>query len=134
MRWIEYFLYRDWRYKLIAIFIAVILWAIVNLGNRIDVTIERKVEIINTKGEYSYTVNPSKVRIKLNLIERLNKSSVLSEVRAFVDAEKLKEGSSRAEVKVYTPFSPFISVDSIDPPYVELILSKRKNYRIRKNR
>ncbi len=133
MKRIEYIFYKDWKYKIISLFIAVILWAIVNLGNRTDITIEREVKVINMKGDYSYVVRPSKVKIKLNLIERLNKASVISEIRAFVDARKIKEGNKRAEVEVYVPFSPFIRVDSVDPPFVEINFSRRTNYRIRMN-
>ncbi len=134
MKRIEYIFYKDWKYKIISLFIALILWAIVNLGNRTDITIERDVKVVNVKGEYTYVVKPSRVKIKLNLIERLNKAGVISEVRAFVDAKKIREENQRAEVEVYVPFSPFIRVDSVDPPFVEINFSKRTNYRIRMNR
>ncbi len=133
MKRIEYIFYKDWKYKVISLFIALILWAIVNLGNRTDITIEREVQLINMKGDYTYVVRPSTVKIKLNLIERLNKVGVISEVKAFVDVKNIKEGTNRAEVEVYVPFSPFISVESVDPPVVEIAFSKRKNYRIRMN-
>ena len=131
MRRFEHLIYRDWKYKIVALITAVTLWAVVNLGTRVQVTIEKNVNIVNARNGFSYKIEPRKVKITLKLIERLNRAGVLSEITAYVDVKDMKEGFSDAEVEVYTPLRPFISVQYIDPSKVKvrIISNRKKSYR-----
>ncbi len=135
MKKFEYILYKDWKYKLIALGAAITLWAIVNFGNRVHVTIERQIRVINAKSNYSYEIRPAKVKIKLTLIERLNRASIFSEIVAFVNVKNMEIGRSNAEVEVYIPLRPFISVKYIEPPRVEVYITpnRKRSYHTHKN-
>ncbi len=135
MKKLEHLLYKDWKYKIIALITAITLWAIVNFGNRVQVTIERKIQVTNASSEFSYILRPEKVKIKLKLIERLNRSSIFANIIAYVNVKGFKEGKTTAEVEVYTPLKPFISVQYIEPPRVEVFIipNKRKNSRNRRS-
>jgi YbbR domain-containing protein len=126
MRKLKDFLAKDLEYKIIALFMAFMLWGVVVFSSRSTVVVDRFVEVINPKEGYEYRLRPEKVRITVSTISRLAKPKFLNRIRAYIDAKELKAGRHKAKVYVELPLELVMKVITVEPPSVKLRVKRKK--------
>ena len=118
-------LWENWKDGLLALFLGFSLWAVVNLGVRVPVFVERSIEIINEDPSYAYKLDRKRVKIKLLVIERLNINESLEGVRAVVDVRGLGEGEYVLKVSVITPLKFLVYPSDVEPQSVKVYVKKK---------
>ncbi len=126
MRRIKNFLARDLEYKIIALFVAFMLWGVVVFSSRSIVMVDRFVEVSNRVEGYEYIIKPEKVRITVSTIGRLAKPKFLNRIRAYIDVSKLKPGRHKVRVYVELPLELVMKVITVEPPSVKLRIRKKR--------
>ncbi len=126
MRTLKSFLTKDMEYKIIALFLAFMLWGVVIFGSRTVVVVDRFVEVVNPKEGYEYRLKPEKVRITVSTISRLAKPRFLNGIKAYIDVKDLKRGRHKVKVNVSIPLELVMKVVTVEPPSVRLRVKKKK--------
>lgn len=121
-------LLEDWKYKLLALVVAMSLWSAVNLGNRVPVTVTRYIEIRNGSSDLIYELQPKSVNLRVYVSEKLLYSRFLKEVKAYVDLSHIKEpGTYRLKVNAETGVPLLVHPASIDPSFIEVVARINRN-------
>jgi len=116
--------FKDWHFKLLALFMSISLWFLLTFGQRVSVVVDRHVQIENPDPHYEYRLDRKKVRIKLNIVERLVNEEELEKVSAFVDVRGLQEGEYLLKVQVSTPLKFVISTEKVEPEHIKVKVIK----------
>lgn len=125
MKRIRELIFKDWRYKLIALLISVSLWSVVNVGSRTAISVSRYVEVRDGKAGYQYKVQPERVNITVYVVERLLFSRLIGYVKAYVDVSNIEdEGVYKLKVRTETKVPFLIHPATVDPPIVRIKVSK----------
>ena len=115
----------NWAYKLLALFLAFSLWAVVNFGSRTAVTLSKFVEIRGDSPEFIYKVYPERVEITVYMAERLLTSSITDHIKTYVDVSTLtKPGVYKRRVEVETDISLLLKPAAIEPKEVRVEVIK----------
>ncbi len=126
MKRIRNFLSKDIEYKIIALFLAFMLWGVVIFSSRTVVVVNRFVEVVNAKEGYEYHLKPEKVRITVSTISRLAKPRFLNGIKVYIDVKDLGAGKHRKRVYVELPIELVMKVVTIEPPSVRLRVKKKR--------
>ncbi|MFN3598309.1 MAG: hypothetical protein ACK4VK_01030 [Aquificaceae bacterium] len=115
---------KDWQYKLLALFLGISLWSILNLGARVPVRLERPIEVFNKEEGYTYRLENKRARVRLQAMERFVPEEALERIQVGVNVKGIKEGeyTLRVEVKNITRF--LIYVEKVEPEYVKIKVIK----------
>jgi YbbR domain-containing protein len=117
-------LIKDWQYKLFALLMGLSLWVVLNIGQRVPMSVERSIEVINQSEGYEYRLERKKVKIRLEVMERLVSEEMVDRVKAYVDVRGLKEGEYVLNVEIGDLPKFLISVDKVEPEYVKVRVIK----------
>ncbi|NPA41251.1 MAG: hypothetical protein GXO18_03155 [Aquificae bacterium] len=121
MRVLKDIFLKDWKYKLMALLIAISIWSVVNFGSRTAITISRYVEIRNPKPEFEYKLHPERVDITVYVVERLLMSKLIEDVRAYVDVGSIeRKGVYKLRVETESKLPILIHPASVDPPVIKV--------------
>ncbi|MDW8236910.1 MAG: hypothetical protein RMJ32_00710 [Aquificaceae bacterium] len=110
--------------KLVSLLAGFLLWALVNIAQRVQTTLEKQIELIGTNKELSYRLNPKNATIKLGIASGIDSKRLLKELKTFVDVSGLSEGeyNLRVEVRGTTPI--LVKVIGIEPEFVKVKVIK----------
>ncbi len=100
------------------------LWVVLNIGQRVPMSVERSIEVINQSEGYEYRLERKKVKIRLEVMERLVSEEMVDRVKAYVDVRGLKEGEYVLNVEIGDLPKFLISVDKVEPEYVKVRVIK----------
>lgn len=119
-------LLKDWRYKLIALVVAVSLWSVVNFGSRVPITVSKYVEVRNGKQGLVYNVKPDRVNVTVYVVERLTLSKMMERVRVYVDVSGIREpGNYKLRVITETELPFLVQPRGADPTTVEVLVEEK---------
>jgi len=119
-------LLKDWRYKLIALVVAVSLWSVVNFGSRVPITVSKYVEVRNGKQGLVYNVKPDRVNVTVYVVERLTLSKMMERVRVYVDVSGVGEpGNYKLRVITETELPFLVQPRGADPTTVEVLVEEK---------
>ncbi len=124
MKGLKSILIKDWQYKLFALLMGLSLWVVLNIGQRVPMSVERSIEVINQSEGYEYRLERKKVKIRLEVMERLVSEEMVDRVKAYVDVRGLKEGEYVLNVEIGDLPKFLISVDKVEPEYVKVRVIK----------
>ncbi|MCS7262282.1 MAG: hypothetical protein NZ560_02540 [Aquificaceae bacterium] len=117
-------LLQDWQYKLLSLFVGTALWLALGFGERVTVSLERTIELVNREPDYTYKLERTRVKARLRVVERLVSQDALEEATAYVDVGGLKEGEYLLKVRVRDLPRFLVSVEKIEPPQVRVKVMK----------
>ncbi|MCS7171466.1 MAG: hypothetical protein NZ851_04025 [Aquificaceae bacterium] len=115
---------KDWQYKVLAVLMGIALWFVLNMGDRVSVTIERPVEIMNQEVGYEYRLDRKKVRIRLKVMERFVSEEVLEWATAGISVKGLKEGEYSLKVEVKNLPRFLVSIEKVEPEHLRVKVLK----------
>jgi len=117
-------LFEDIQYKVVSLIVGFLLWAAVNFGTRVSISVEKEIELKNAQDNYVYKLSRRKVRIKVSFVERLVSESSLENLQPFVDVRGLDTGRYLLKVEVRNPYKFLVLVDKIEPEKIEVIIQE----------
>ena len=125
MRKFESSLLKDLQYVSISLIMAVLLWGVVNLGNKSTIVISTHVELKGAKEDFFYIIEPRVVDIRLTVVERLLSSDRLDRIEAYIDVSRLdKPGSYMVKVSVKNTIPIIMQPIGVNPSWVEVLVEK----------
>lgn len=119
------FFVKNWYLKVIAFIISISLWAYVNFGNYAPIDVYKNVHIEHKDNNYTYTINPKDVVLRLLVVDRILNQKILKETKAYIDARTLKEGINIAKVNIKTPIPILMKPDISRSLYVKVLVKKK---------
>lgn len=124
MRVLKDLLLKDPLLKLISLLAGFLLWALLNIAQRAQTTLEKRVELIGMRQGLNYQLNSKSVNLKLAIASGIDSKKLLKELKAFVDVSGLSEGeyNLKVEVKGTTPI--LVKVIKIEPEFVKVRVIK----------
>ncbi|RMH79424.1 MAG: hypothetical protein D6674_07965 [Acidobacteria bacterium] len=118
------FLISDWQYKLLALLLSISFWLMLNLGERVSISVEKNLQVINKEGGMDYKVDRKRVKLRLRVIERLVTEEMIEGIKVYADVKGLSEGEYIIKVDVYNPSRFLIGIERIEPDYVRVRVLK----------
>ncbi len=125
MRLLRKLFLEDLELKVLSVFLAIVLWLWVNLGNTVPFLISKEVALLNERPDYAYRVEPKRLKIKLGVPQGMNVNNVAEEIKAYVDVKGLGPGEYVLQVKIDTKFGLLLRVDEIEPSYVKVFVKEK---------
>lgn len=114
----------DWHYKLLSLVMGVVLWFVLNMGERVPLGVERQIEMVDQEKGYEYRLERKRVKIKLRVMERFVHEETLEKITASVSLRGLKEGEHTLKVEVKNVPKFLVSVERTEPEYVKVRVIK----------
>ncbi|MEN3028418.1 MAG: hypothetical protein ABDH29_04225 [Aquificaceae bacterium] len=114
----------DWHYKLLSLVMGLVLWFVLNMGERVPLGIERQIEMVDQEKGYEYRLEKRRVKIRLRVMERLVSEETLEKITASVSLRGLKEGEYTLKVEVKNLPRFLVSVERTEPDYVKVKVIK----------
>ncbi|MCX7989024.1 MAG: hypothetical protein N2648_00055 [Aquificaceae bacterium] len=114
----------DWHYKLLSLVMGVVLWFVLNMGERVPLGVERQIEMVDQEKGYEYRLERKRVKIRLRVMERFVHEETLEKITASVSLRGLKEGEHTLKVEVKNVPKFLVSVERTEPEYVKVRVIK----------
>ncbi|MCS6997875.1 MAG: hypothetical protein NZL86_00575 [Aquificaceae bacterium] len=114
----------DWHYKLLSLVMGVVLWFVLNMGERVPLGVERQIEMVDQEKGYEYRLERKRVKIRLRVMERFVHEETLEKITASVSLRGLKEGEHILKVEVKNVPKFLVSVERTEPEYVKVRVIK----------
>ncbi|MCS7195789.1 MAG: hypothetical protein NZ827_00775 [Aquificaceae bacterium] len=114
----------DWHYKLLSLVMGVVLWFLLNMGERVPLGVERQIEMVDQEKGYEYRLERKRVKIRLRVMERFVHEETLEKITASVSLRGLKEGEHTLKVEVKNVPKFLVSVERTEPEYVKVRVIK----------
>ncbi len=127
MKVVKDFLLKDWPYKLIALFMGFSLWAILNFGGKITMSLEKPIEVFNPKEGYTYKLDKKRVRVRLHVVERFISEEMIEKIRVGIDVKGLEEGEYVIKIQAKNLPRFVASVEKVEPDYVRVKVLRAPN-------
>lgn len=124
MRILKQAFVNDWQYKLLALLLSMSFWLMLNLGERVTVSVEKSLQIINEESGMDYRVDRKRVKLRLRVVERLVTEEMIEGIKVYADVKGLSEGEYIIKVDVYNPSRFLIYTERIEPDYVRVRVLK----------